>query len=53
MSSEREPHVVLSHAAVLDCVQLSGLPQPIKRQPIGNQIDAAIVFTGGLHKRAY
>ena len=37
--------MVLSHGAVLDCVELSGKPQPTERQRIGNQIDAALVFT--------
>ena len=36
--------MVLSHGAVLDCVELSGKPQPTERQRIGNQIDAAFIF---------
>jgi len=36
--------MVLSHAAVLDCVQLSGKPQPTEWQRIGDQIDAAMIL---------
>jgi hypothetical protein len=36
--------MVLSHGAVLDCVELSGKPQPTERQHIGNQIKAAAVI---------
>ena len=36
--------MVLFHVAVLDCVELSGKPQPTERQRIGNQIKAVFVF---------
>jgi hypothetical protein len=36
--------MVLSHGAVLDCVELSGIPHPPEWQRIGNQINAAFVF---------